>query len=126
MPGTRRWFIIGLSLALLFVIAVPALNGFFAPPVVPGDATAGFALWQADDCAGCHTLDGIGVPYAADLTRIYAAHGETDLRAFLAAPDVPHPALHAAQIDDLIALLRSVSAQAAPLPTPFLHLSGGA
>lgn len=125
MPGTRRWFIACLSIALLIVIAVPALNGLFAPRAVPEDAMAGFAVWRAEDCAGCHSLDGVGAPYAADLTRIYTARGEGELRAFLARAGVPHPTLAADQIDDLIALLRAVSERAEPLPTPALPVSKG-
>ena len=119
MTKPRLFFLICLTAALLLVIAVPLADGAFAPRAIPDEAAAGFAVWQAHDCAGCHSLDGQGGAYASDLTRSYAQRGNASLRAFLADPAVatirqmPHPGLSADEIDQVIAFLKWESDQAA-------------
>ena len=86
MPGTRTFFVACLIASLLLLIVVPALSGVFAPRTMPADAAQGFRIWQAHDCAGCHSFDGQGAPYAPDLTRIYSLRGAAYLRQFLRDP----------------------------------------
>jgi len=89
----------------------------------------GFAVWQSNACAGCHTLLGAGGGYASDLTRIVARHGADELRAVLrhelAAPSLiaatnarimPRLGLTRGEIEALIAFLSSVSASAPLFP----------
>jgi nitric oxide reductase subunit C len=115
MPGTRSFFIICMSVALLLLLALPALGGLFAPRAIPDDAAQGFHLWQASDCAGCHTLNGQGGGYAPDLTRVYSLRGERVLRDFLLNPTIfipdsnhtmPHAAFTDEEVPPLLAFLK--------------------
>ena len=107
MPGTRLFLVFCLGLALLLLLTLPALGGRFAPHELPDAVTQGFRIWQAENCAGCHTLAGQGAGYASDLTRIYTLRGERYLREFLSNPaaftanpirTVPHLALTDAEV----------------------------
>jgi len=115
MPGTRSFFFACLGLALLSLIALPVLSGVFAPHTLPDEAAEGFRVWQADDCAGCHTLDGQGGGDAPDLSHIYSLRGEVYLRQFLLNPaalsaesarTVPHIALPEGEAEGALAFLK--------------------
>ena len=129
MPGTRRFFLACLIFALVLVVAVPALAGLFAPPSMPDAAERGFAVWQAQDCGDCHSLNGQGGTFAPDLTRIYSTRGDSTLRAFLLNPgtntirSMPRPDLTADQLDDLLAFLKWVNDQSAGFPPHPLELA---
>ncbi len=134
MPGTRLFFAICFAAALLLVIVVPLAGGAFDVRTVSDDAAQGFAVWRAFNCAGCHTLSGLGGNYAPDLTRIYSARGEAYLRAFLVNPGAFHPdairimprfGLTVAETDHLLAFLRSVDENAGSFPPNPINVSGG-
>jgi nitric oxide reductase subunit C len=80
---------------------------------------AGYGLWRANGCEGCHTLFGYGGSYAPDLTRIYGQRGETYLREFLLNPSAFYPnqrfmprfGLTVSETDDLLAFLEWVGRQ---------------
>ena len=115
MPGTRLFFVFCLGLALLLLITLPALGARFALHPIPDEVAQGFRIWQADDCASCHTLAGQGGGYAPDLTRIYTLRGERDLRDFLSNPagfttnpirTVSHRALTDVETEAVLAFLK--------------------
>ena len=94
----------------------------------------GFGVWRDYGCAGCHTLNGQGAPYAPDLTRIYSLRGETYLREFLVNPGAFHPdairmmprlGLTIMQTDSLMAFLNWVDEQAGTFPPRPINVSGG-
>jgi len=134
MPGTRLFFAICLAAALGLVILVPVLGGAFAARTVSDDVTRGFGVWRSYGCAGCHTLDGQGGPYAPDLTRIYSVRGDTYLREFLINPGALHPdairtmprlGLTETESSDVIAFLKWVGDQSATFPPRPINVSGG-
>lgn len=136
MPGTRLFFAICLTAALLLLVGIPLAGGVFDARAVPDDAARGFAVWRAFDCAGCHTLNGLGGVYAPDLSHIYGARGDAYLRAFLVNPGAFHPdasrimprfGLTVAETDHLLAFLKWVDDDAGsfpPRPIASLHPEG--
>ncbi len=86
--------------------------------VMPADAAAGWQVWQANGCEGCHTLYGIGGNYGPDLTHSYEERGTTYLREFFVNPNAFHPNqrvmprfnLTRDETTELIALLQTVGA----------------
>ncbi|MCA9908171.1 MAG: cytochrome c, partial [Anaerolineae bacterium] len=63
-----------LGLAAVAVNVGAALQQAYVD-AVPETVSAGFAVWQAQGCEGCHTLYGQGGGYAPDLTRIAQLRG---------------------------------------------------
>jgi nitric oxide reductase subunit C len=51
----------------------------------------GKALWEANNCMGCHTLFGEGAYYAPELTKVYERRGETFIRGMLTDPQAMFP-----------------------------------
>ena len=43
---------------------------------------AGKALWEKNDCVGCHTLIGEGAYYAPELMNVFQRRGAGDVEAF--------------------------------------------
>lgn len=134
MPGTRFFFALCFVLALALAVILPALGGLFQARPVSPDAAAGYAIWRAYDCAGCHTLDGQGGAYAPDLTHIYGARGETYLREFLINPGALHPGairimprfgLTVSETDSVLAFLQWVDGQVSDFPPRAINVSGG-
>jgi nitric oxide reductase subunit C len=105
--------------AALVGIVVRAITNEVSPEV-----SAGYDVWRANGCEGCHTLFGQGGPYAPDLTRIYRQRGETYLREFLVNPSAFYPNqrfmprfnLAVAETDSLLAFLDWVGQQDAGWP----------
>lgn len=89
MPGTRQFFSLCTFISLILAGALLAQTA--APDDVPDVAAAGYHVWQANRCAGCHTLYGQGGAYGPDLTHIYSQRGDTYLREFLVNPNAFHP-----------------------------------
>jgi len=128
------------ALVLLLGLATVAVNVGAAwhnatTDPVPEDASAGFAVWGAQGCEGCHTLYGQGGGYAPDLTRIIQQRGADYLRAFMVNPGAFHPdqrqmprfTLTETEVDQLIALLdwTSTAQFAADWPPRPLQVAGG-
>lgn len=76
----------------------------------------GKALWEANNCMGCHTLFGEGAYYAPELTKVYERRGPEFIRAMLRNPEAMYPGQRRMQqydftddeIDDLIAFFEWV------------------
>ncbi len=62
------------------------------PEVIPGDAAAGKAIYDAQDCASCHMVDGAGSSLGPDLSDIGLRRSAAYLRESLVKPEaaVPH------------------------------------
>ncbi len=73
----------------------------------------GKAIWEANNCMGCHTLLGEGAYYAPELTRVVERRGKPWLKLFLADPEAMFPGrrrmvnygFDERQIEDVIAFL---------------------
>lgn len=131
MPGIRLFFVAAL---LVSVVATIILTGsVIRSRDVPSEVTAGYAVWRANGCEGCHTLFGQGGPYAPDLTRIYPQRGETYLREFLLNPNAFHPnqrmmprfGLTVAETDSLMAFLAWVGQQDTRWPPRTISVNSG-
>ena len=112
MPGTRRF--LALCLAISAVVVGMLLVDMLSYEDVPPEVAAGYTLWQAQNCSGCHTLYGQGGAYAPDLTRIYAQRGADDISDLLIDPTAPeiHPfTLNPDERDALVAMLEWVGTQ---------------
>jgi nitric oxide reductase subunit C len=132
MPGTRLFF--AASLVLVSAVIVGTLRDIaarIAASYVPAEVAAGYGLWRANGCEGCHTLFGQGGPYAPDLTRIYRQRGEAYLREFLVNPNAFHPnqrimprfGLTVAETDALMAFLDWIGQQNAGWPPRAIQVS---
>jgi nitric oxide reductase subunit C len=130
MTGTRAFFIGCLLLTL--ALAVALFGGTLQLRDVPGEVAAGYDLWRANDCEGCHTLYGHGGPYAPDLTHIFSQRGDTYLREFLLNPNAFHPeqrimprfGLTVAETDNLLLFLQWISQQDTGWPPHPIQVSG--
>lgn len=79
-----------------------------SPAVVRGKA-----IWEANNCMGCHTILGEGAYYAPELTRVVERRGREWLTIFLRDPQAMFPGKRRmvqydfsdAQISDVIAFL---------------------
>jgi nitric oxide reductase subunit C len=112
MPGTRLFLLICCAIGAA-LIAVPLLNSS-GLAAMPDAASRGFAIWEREGCAACHSLLMQGGSFAPDLTHIDAQRGAAYLRSFLenpsayhpdAARQMPRPDLTVSETDDVIALL---------------------
>jgi cytochrome c2 len=119
MKGTRLFLTICLvaSAALLFIVGGGALQ----PHDISAEARAGWGVWRAQGCEGCHTIFGQGGAFAPDLTHSYSQRGEEYLREFMANPAaffpehrlMPISGLTQSETDNLIAFLEWVETQGA-------------
>lgn len=89
MVGTRTFFIACLAVAV--ILAGVITGGALQSRDMSESASAGYAVWQANGCEGCHTLFGQGGAYAPDLTHIYNQRGEDYIREFMVNPNAFHP-----------------------------------
>lgn len=135
MPGKLRFFILCMSIALFMVVVLPLLGAVFTTPDIPEAAARGYAVWQGFDCAGCHTINGLGGTYAPDLTHIYSERGETYLRDFLVNPGAFHPnalrimprlGLTVAEISDVLAFLQWIDQASDAFPPRPTGMGAGA
>ncbi len=55
------------------------------------EVIAGKAIWEDNNCMGCHTLFGEGAYYAPELTLIVKQKGRPYLRLFLKDPEAMYP-----------------------------------
>jgi nitric oxide reductase subunit C len=131
MPGTRAFFVGSLLLSLLLALALFA--GTLQTRDVSAEVAAGYDLWRANGCEGCHTLYGHGGPYAPDLTHIYSQRGDSYLREFLLNPNAFHPnqrvmpsfGLTVSETDNLLAFLDWVDEQDTGWPPRPIQVSSG-
>jgi len=71
----------------------------------------GKALWDRNNCMGCHTILGEGAYYAPELTKVHTRRGPDFIRAMLRDPEAMYPGQRRMvkydftpeQIDDLVA-----------------------
>ncbi len=131
MPGTRLFFKAALLVSGIIVAGLAA--SVMQPRDVPPAVTAGYSVWWANGCEGCHTLLGQGGTYAPDLTGIYGQRGDSYLREFLVNPNAFHPnqrlmprfGLTISETDSLLAFLEWVGQQEAGWPPRPILVSGG-
>lgn len=133
MPGTRLFLFICCLIGAA-LIALPLLNGGEVA-AMPEAAARGFSVWQAQGCAGCHSVLLQGGSFAPDLTHIYAQRGDAYLRSFLenpsayhpdAARQMPRPSLTVSEAEDVIALLAWAGELDQAERVPLVYVSGGA
>ncbi len=55
------------------------------------EVVAGKALWEANNCMGCHTLLGEGAYYAPELTKVVERRGAPWIKVFLGDPAAMFP-----------------------------------
>ncbi len=75
---------------------------------------AGKALWEKNNCVGCHTLIGEGAYYAPELTKVYERRGPVFIDSMLKDPESMYPGQRKmvkydfteSQRQDLIAFLK--------------------
>jgi nitric oxide reductase subunit C len=134
VPGTRRFFVASLVVVSGTIAAMLVGIGVWAVTSdISAQAAAGYSVWRANGCEGCHTLFGQGGPYAPDLTHIFEQRGETYLREFMVNPNAFHPnqrlmprfGLTVAETDRLIAFLDWVGQQETGWPPRPIQVSGG-
>jgi nitric oxide reductase subunit C len=76
----------------------------------------GKALWDRNNCMGCHTLLGEGAYYAPELTKVHDRRGPEFIRAMLRDPEAMYPGQRRMvkydftpeQEDDLVAFFKWV------------------
>jgi putative heme-binding domain-containing protein len=61
------------------------------PEPLPGDPTAGRAVYARLACANCHLVDGVGTAVGPDLSAIATLRGAAFLRESLLDPDAARP-----------------------------------
>ncbi len=91
------------------------------------EVRAGMRVWQANNCAGCHQLYGLGGYMGPDLTDTYSLKGEARIRTFVryGTGRMPAHTLNDAELDGLVAFLAWVdgSGQSA-VPEEAVHWTG--
>lgn len=55
------------------------------------EVAAGKAIWEANNCMGCHTILGEGAYYAPELTKVVDRRGAAWIKLFLADPEKMYP-----------------------------------
>lgn len=120
-------------LATFLVVFAVGSEGLQTRPVSDAVA-AGYRVWHANGCEGCHTLYGQGGAFAPDLTHIVSQRGPEYLREFMANPGAFHPGeramprlgLTAREIGSLLVFFEWVESHAAGWPPRPIQVSGGA
>ncbi len=133
MRGTRLFFTICMAVSAIFVIVVT--TSALQTRAMSAEVSAGWGIWRANGCEGCHTVYGSGGAYAPDLTHIYSQRGPDYIREFLANPGAFHPGqrpmpafgLTRGETDSLLAFLEWVEDQppAQSWPPAPIYVSGG-
>jgi nitric oxide reductase subunit C len=108
-------------LALALTVLIAAALIVRPPAEMSAQASAGFAVWREQGCAGCHALFDAGGGFAPDLAGVTQRRTIEDIRAALRDPALPphHAGLTVSEIDELIAFFLWLDAQPIPArPTP--------
>lgn len=92
----RAFFLVGTGLtAAVFVgLTVDTFRRIPAQTNAAGiteQVVRGKAIWEANNCMGCHTILGEGAYYAPELTQVYARRGPDFIRAMLRDPEAMYP-----------------------------------
>ncbi len=135
MPGTRLFFMISLLLVSgMMAAALVEIGTRATANLISDEVAAGYSVWRANGCEGCHTMFGQGGPYAPDLTRIYGQRREVYLREFLVNPNAFHPnqrlmprfGMTITETDSMMAVLDWVGQQETSWPPRAIQVSRGA
>jgi nitric oxide reductase subunit C len=116
------------------LLAIVIMAGQFTPREVPPMVALGYSVWQANNCAGCHTIYGQGANYGPDLTHIYSLRGESYLREFFVNPNAFHPdqrqmprfGLTVDETTQLLEFFSWIDTQVTTWPPRAIVVSGGA
>lgn len=75
--------------------------------VASSEVRSGMRVWQANNCASCHQLYGLGGYLGPDLTNVHGQKGEARIRTFVrfGTGRMPALALNDADLDALVAFL---------------------
>ncbi len=81
------------------------------------DAALGKAIWEKNNCMGCHTILGEGAYYAPELTKVLERRGEAYVKATLMSQVAWEPngrkmgpyKMSAEEADDVVAFLQWIS-----------------
>jgi nitric oxide reductase subunit C len=117
----RAFFLIGTGITTAAFIGL-TIDTFRRIPAqtnaagITEQVVRGKALWEANNCMGCHTLLGEGAYYAPELTQVYTRRGPDFIRAMLRDPEGMYPGQRRMvtyhftpeQTEDLIAFLQWV------------------
>lgn len=87
------------------------------PENITDQVARGKALWEENNCVGCHTLLGEGAYYAPELGNVYARRGPEFIKAWIKAMptnapgrrQMPNFHLSDADLDALVAFLKWTS-----------------
>ena len=81
LGGTAITFAIFLGLSWNSLVnEVPAQTNAH---LLTAEVVRGKALWEKNNCMGCHTIFGEGAYYAPELTKVYERRGEGYIKAAL-------------------------------------------
>ncbi len=95
--------------------------------VAGAEVRAGMRVWQANNCAGCHQLYGLGGYLGPDLTNISSLKGEARIRTFVryGTGRMPAHALSDAELEALVAFLTWVDRSGrSTVPEEAVHWTG--
>src|SRR5689334_1799284 len=94
--AARNFFLAGTTLCSIAFVAL-GVDSFRRIParthsenITPAVAR-GKALWESNNCMGCHTLFGEGAYYAPELTRVHSRRGDDFIRSMLRDPEAMYP-----------------------------------
>lgn len=130
LGGTGLFTAIFLALTVDSMRQIPKLT---KDDLITEQVVRGKALWEANNCMGCHTLFGEGAYYAPELTQVVARRGAPWIKLFLDDPEKMFPGQRKmvrygfteAQKDDLVAFLTwcgGVNLQGFPAKPPLRDL----
>ena len=112
----RAFFLIGTAVTTAVFVGL-TVDTFRRIPAQTNSANLteqvarGKALWDRNNCMGCHTILGEGAYYAPELTKVHKRRGPDFIRAMLRDPEAMYPGQRRMvkydftpeQIDDLVA-----------------------
>ena len=94
--AARAFFLGGTAVCSLIFIGLTVDTFGKIPERTHADAITpevvrGKALWEANNCMGCHTIFGEGAYYGPELTKVYERRGPDFIRAMLRDPEAMYP-----------------------------------
>ena len=112
----RAFFVVGTAVTTAVFVGM-TVDTFRRIPAQTNSANLteqvarGKALWDRNNCMGCHTILGEGAYYAPELTKVHERRGPDFIRAMLRDPEAMYPGQRRMvkydftpdQIDDLVA-----------------------
>jgi mono/diheme cytochrome c family protein len=134
MIGTKWFFIACIFLTLVGAGSIVATHVTSYSVPLSDEVRAGYQVWVAQGCEGCHTLYGQGGAFAPDLTHSLSQRGETYLYEFIANPSAYHPnerlmprfTLKQTELRALVAYLSFAQAHDLAKGVPLVVVRGGA